>query len=511
MGSSSAGVILLYFQEKIYYLPLRFRRDHTIICTLNHRSMPILKDLVLRKQKPVVIEKDGNNRYIETCRQMGVIVLVGEPTDSSVLIRAGIQKAQYILCLDDSDEMNAEVALQAEDLAVNTAHGRITAIIQVLDPRLYLMMRRQAFASEGSKIHLDFFNQYAIGAKILLGRYAPLCRPGPAPVPYPVVIFGAGNLGEHVLTGIARAWYGKTFPGGARPVIILVDREAEKIAGDLTRRYTGITRACEIIPISLDVHSAAFENGTFLDNPVLQDGFSAYICFNNDTVGLCTSLILHRFSAGRNVRIIVRVEHNPHVAELVSAAENLPHGARTLIPVDMFSLTADSTRILAGEKECIARAIHENYCGKEREKGITSDTNRLLVSWEELGTLTQKKDGIDGRQYQESNRGQAQMIWSKLNLIHCDLGPLTDWDAPGTFRFSPEEIETLSVIEHERWMQDRLKNGWRSGATRDDRKKTHPSIIPYEQLSESEKEKDRDTVRQIPFILSLADFQIYRR
>jgi hypothetical protein len=60
-------------------------------------------------------------------------------------------------------------------------------------------------------------------------------------------------------------------------------------------------------------------------------------------------------------------------------------------------------------------------------------------------------------------------------------------------------------------MQEKQADGWRYGPARDDSKKLHPSIIPYLQLSESEKEKDRNTVRNIPRILSLIDFQIYRR
>ena len=102
------------------------------------------------------------------------------------------------------------------------------------------------------------------------------------------------------------------------------------------------------------------------------------------------------------------------------------------------------------------------------------------------------------------------MIRNKLNAIGCDIGPITDWDAPENFSFSSYEIEFLSELEHERWMQEKIAEGWHYGAKRDDRKKTHPSIIPYKDLSESEKEKDRDTVKLIPQIISLIDYQIYR-
>ena len=43
------------------------------------------------------------------------------------------------------------------------------------------------------------------------------------------------------------------------------------------------------------------------------------------------------------------------------------------------------------------------------------------------------------------------------------------------------------------------------GRIKDDTKKTHPGLIPYEELSESEKEKDRELVKLIPALLQDID------
>ncbi|MCX5888027.1 MAG: RyR domain-containing protein, partial [Deltaproteobacteria bacterium] len=97
------------------------------------------------------------------------------------------------------------------------------------------------------------------------------------------------------------------------------------------------------------------------------------------------------------------------------------------------------------------------------------------------------------------------------SLVGCEIGPVTDWDAPLEFQFTPDETERLSSLEHERWMSEKLEGGWRYGEKRDDAQKIHPSLVPYENLSEPEKEKDRDTIRQIPEILSRIDFQVSRK
>lgn len=55
-------------------------------------------------------------------------------------------------------------------------------------------------------------------------------------------------------------------------------------------------------------------------------------------------------------------------------------------------------------------------------------------------------------------------------------------------------IERLSQNVHDEWAMQRINSGWRYGTSRDDEKKTSPCLVPYEYLSESEKDVDRATV-----------------
>jgi hypothetical protein len=79
----------------------------------------------------------------------------------------------------------------------------------------------------------------------------------------------------------------------------------------------------------------------------------------------------------------------------------------------------------------------------------------------------------------------------------------------------PREIaeltELLAKNTHENWSQQRIAEGWRLGPKRDDAKKEHPSLIPYEQLPESEKQYDRTTAMEtIKTILALG-YRIEKR
>ena len=61
----------------------------------------------------------------------------------------------------------------------------------------------------------------------------------------------------------------------------------------------------------------------------------------------------------------------------------------------------------------------------------------------------------------------------------------------------PQELELLvekmSENFHEVWAETRINQGWTYGEQRNDEQKTHPCLVPYEDLPEEEKEYDRNT------------------
>lgn len=64
--------------------------------------------------------------------------------------------------------------------------------------------------------------------------------------------------------------------------------------------------------------------------------------------------------------------------------------------------------------------------------------------------------------------------------------------------------ELLAKNAHDIWAQQRLADGWRYGARRDDKKKEHPCLIAYDELPETEKVYDRNAAMQtLKAIISL--------
>jgi len=74
-----------------------------------------------------------------------------------------------------------------------------------------------------------------------------------------------------------------------------------------------------------------------------------------------------------------------------------------------------------------------------------------------------------------------------------------------------ELTEQLAKNAHDVWALERMEHGWRFGKKRNDRKKTHPSLVPYEELPPEEKEYDRKTAIQTLKALLAMDYHIEKK
>lgn len=97
----------------------------------------------------------------------------------------------------------------------------------------------------------------------------------------------------------------------------------------------------------------------------------------------------------------------------------------------------------------------------------------------------------------EANGDFSQEHWSEAPDYNHTSAMVTVQallDNPDT---SPEDL-------HDIWMNTKKADGWVYGETKDREKKTHPSIVPYDDLNVVEKYKDH-LVRDI--VLSYVNFR----
>ena len=146
--------------------------------------------------------------------------------------------------------------------------------------------------------------------------------------------------------------------------------------------------------------------------------------------------------------------------------------------------------------EKIAQAIHEAFVAENKVSIDPSDPR--VLSWDDLPDV-----------YRESNRRQAEWFPTYLETVGCGFRPAKGI-TPGRVVFTVEEIELLAQMEHDRWWSQKRAAGYRFGSKRSDAEGTHPSMVPWEELSEEEREKDRQAVQQVPSLFADAGFQTYR-
>jgi len=78
---------------------------------------------------------------------------------------------------------------------------------------------------------------------------------------------------------------------------------------------------------------------------------------------------------------------------------------------------------------------------------------------------------------------------------------------------SPELLELTEQIAanvHEVWAAGRIAEGWKYGKERNDERKEHPCLIPYDELPEIEKEYDRNTAMGTLKLIQKLGFKILK-
>jgi len=190
------------------------------------------------------------------------------------------------------------------------------------------------------------------------------------------------------------------------------------------------------------------------------------------------------------VPIVVALSRSSGVARLIEDGNSVGE-LHNVAVFRVLERTCTLELVSGGSYERIAEAIHRRWRGVQIAAGEPAPT------WRELD---------DSRK--ESNRDQARHIVAKLRSIGASIGPLRDWGA-AQFEFTAGELEALAVAEHDRWVAERIRAGWRPGP-RDPQKRTTPYLVPFDELSPDIADLDRSAVLGIPGALASAGLQINR-
>ncbi|MCB2077676.1 MAG: hypothetical protein KDE55_08260 [Novosphingobium sp.] len=126
------------------------------------------------------------------------------------------------------------------------------------------------------------------------------------------------------------------------------------------------------------------------------------------------------------------------------------------------------SRMVGRAQDETAAMLHKAYAERFGGDGIPASGR-----WQDIAET-----------YVHANRAAADHITVKF------------WDAKHSGLDGEELVEALAVVEHRRWCAERLLDGWIPGE-RDNARRMHPNLVPWAELTEADRDKDRDQVRSV--------------
>ena len=504
MAYTATQALFVLFREQLKLLRLRFARRHVVVCGLGRAGFKVATDFRRHGERVVIIEADGENEWIGTAEARGATVLIGDATDAQLLHQARIAHARLLVIVCGHDGINVETAIRAYELKRQARPGTgpvLECQVHIVEPDLRALFKEhRVFTDTGDRFRVMLFNVYDSSARLLLRRH-PLdreCIGAEDHRTVHLIIIGFGLMGESLLLQAAR---GSHFANGRHLRVTIVDRDPDVHRRCLLRRFPKLDAVCDVAFLAREADDAA-TLAEIANLCATSDALpTVAICFDDDTRSLSLALALLPKVKPLSVPILLRMASDGGLTTLLDAdiaAKSLA-GLVKFFPV--IGLSSKSEALLHREMDSGAIAAHEDYRVKRR-MGNHDASDPSLNDW----------DSLD-EDLKDSNRQQADHIEVKLRALGLTVTAEMTGENAGepVTAFTPEEVELLARMEHDRWNADRFLAGWsHAPGKKNVESKTSPWLLDWDALPDDIREYDREAVRNIPHLVELSGRRIVR-
>lgn len=472
--SALGKVWMKFFGDQMTQFRLARWHGHVVVCGLGRKGRELAREFRHRGNRVVIADETPDEEEAQASRRHGILVQVGDAAKDVTLEIVGVERARYVFAVCRDDHTNLEIGMEAlARFAASGRKGPQSCYVHLVDlPLRVLLQRHDLLKMRPEGFELRFFNIYENTARALLAAFPleqSLRRPDDG---IHLVIVGLTRLGEAVATQAARIGHYRNL----RPIqVTIIDEQAEARGEQFLMRSPGLTDACDLQFLSARLSETRLTKMEFLDRSA---GTRATVvfCLDRDETNVSLALTLAEHSAGQ-IPLLANVRERRGLAKLLTASEKELqrkgiHIFGAVEEVCGWDLLREE------ELDKIGKAFARFY--QERHGG---------PGWEDLS-----------EDLRSSNRAAADHIDVKLRTIQCRRVPVKE--GAGPFEFTAEELQLLARMEHERWKADRRLNGWVVGPSTDKERKIHEDLVPWEELSEKVRDKDREQVRDLPAVLA---------
>jgi TrkA-N domain/RyR domain len=502
---AAAKLFLLNLRRDIRVAFARQSSNHTIVCGLGETGRNVVDNLRSAGERVVAIDLDGDQPNARSCEHAGVPVIKGDATVATTLALAGLSRARALVATTGNDTINFEIALRASharELAKATAnklaiHPEIRA-----DWFLNGIVHHQRATLGSPSVEMRPFNQYENAARLLYRSSAFARRRDSFAATAPhIIMIGLDRMGREILAhGIRIAL---AVPG-ALPRITIVDTRGEAAAAPFFAIHRGVRDVADINVIETALGDDAA--GWNQLNAVLEkeDITAVIVALPDDDSSLAVALRIRRYLdeyQHLTTPVLARLRERQKLGEFTANLERVGPLRHRFIPFGDLAYLTSATLLFEQRLDSVARAHHDIYRdlvrrGRDGAAHGSPEHTVADLPWERLPEI-----------YKQSNRNFADHVPVKLRAAGLRMRAAK---APRPIPLSDDEVERLAMIEHWRWTVERRMAGWTQGAERDEIRRRHPALVPWEALPEAVREQNRAPMRLLPQLVAAANLEIRR-
>lgn len=466
------GLLLLARGEVGRWRTRLFARGHVVVVGDSPTAEAVAAHVRRTDTRTVLVADDSAHDGEGT----DIAVFPGPVTDAAAIGQTRLDRASDVVVATGDDDRNLD-AMGAVQRTLDGADRRPLVHVELADARLWRELHSLSLTAAGRRAPVEFFNLADREARVLLEGVADVLAGGDPEAP---LLVAADERSEVAL--VSHVLRRRPRPTGRARIALLSDEAAEQHRR-LLEHVPWVDEQASLFEIDPD----ALRTGTA---PGLATTELVLVCHRDPAPALITALAARSLP---RAAIAVSIS-DPHLRDALAGAGFDLRSLR-LVPTQPAAIAAlfDESAI-----ELIARAKHDDYLARELAEGRTAQDNPSAVPWPDLP-----------ESLRESNRQFARSVADKLAELDARIAPLRALSPPDELALDEDRLEDLARGEHDRWMRDQVADGWRhTTGAKDAERRLHPLLVPWEELPEPDREKDRDAYRALPAMLARAGYEI---
>ena len=468
-----AWVLVESIRERMALTRLKYFPPDIVVIGANKNSRSLIRVLRSTGSKGIVLmdsSPDAVDHYF--CHSNRVLLIEADILDRGNLSKIGAENCRVLYAVTDDEKKNISIAEQLRVLDCDsnkTSSVTRNTFVQINSRDLFRgLYRYQRFTDNAIPFLLEAQIARDTIFRFPLYEYADLR----AHQRVHAVIIGFEAQGQALTQEIALQCQYKDLQS---PAITIVSLTGQGDIDTFKNSYEKINKACQLSYLSSvsgswrdvyeDILMAEQENAIT----------AIYIASGDESDNLAIALSVREQIDRHKVMlapVFVQISSGHNFDDLLEPVSVTNEFHKIIQPFGVLSEVMNDSLLTDFTNEGFAQHLHKLY-----------STKNVVEEW---ASLTETK--------RESNRRAAAHARAKLSAIGYDVKVKPNkaivLDPASKRLIHNMHMDWLARMEHDRWLADRYVDGWDYSPQRDDLRRFHDMLIPFQELNEDEQRKD---------------------